>query len=79
MNDYKLVHDLFQELENRYFLIENDRKRLPGDESAWDSLALNEPELTVKLDDLLSTTRQTVFAAESCPLVTTVRKCEGGE
>lgn len=65
MNDYKLVHDLFQELENRYFLIENDRKRLPGDESAWDSLALNEPELTVKLDDLLSTTRQTVFAAEA--------------
>ncbi|MBK8985385.1 MAG: hypothetical protein IPM39_04780 [Chloroflexi bacterium] len=45
MNDLKLAHDLFQELENRYFLIENDRKRLPADDLAWDGVAINEPEL----------------------------------
>ena len=65
MNDLKLAHDLFQELENRYFLIENDRKRLPGDDLAWDSLALNEPELGAKIDDLLSLVRQAVFAEEA--------------
>lgn len=65
MNDLKLAHDLFQELENRYFLIENDRKRLPDDELAWDSLALNEPELGAKIDDLLSLVRQAVFAEEA--------------
>lgn len=65
MNDLKLAHDLFQELENRYFLIENDRKRLPDDELAWDSLALNEPELGAKIDDLLALVRQSVFAEEA--------------
>jgi hypothetical protein len=65
MNDYKLIHDLFQELENRYFLIDNDRKRLPDDDLAWDSLALNEPELNTKIDDLLSIVRQSSFAHEA--------------
>lgn len=65
MNNYKLVHDLFQELENRYFLIENDRKRLPDDDLAWDSLAINEPELSSKIDDLLKTPYQAAFALEA--------------
>jgi hypothetical protein len=65
MNDYKLLHDLFQELENRYFLVENDRKRLPDDDLAWDSLALNEPELNTKIDDLMSIVRQSAFAQEA--------------
>jgi len=65
MNDLKLAHDLFQELENRYFLIDNDRKRLPDDDLAWDSLALNEPELGVKIDDLLALARQAAFAEEA--------------
>lgn len=65
MNDYKLLHDLFQELENRYFLVENDRKRLPDDDLAWDSLALNEPELNTKIDDLMGIVHQSDFAQEA--------------
>jgi Effector-associated domain 7 len=65
MNDYKILHDLFQELENRYFLIENDRKRLPEDDLAWDSLALNEPELNTKIGDLIAIARQAAFAQEA--------------
>jgi hypothetical protein len=74
MNDYKLIHDLFQELENRYFLIENDRKRLPGDELAWDSLALNEPELNTKIVDLIKIARQAAFAQETDRWVTQLEK-----
>jgi len=65
MNDLKLAHDLFQELENRYFLIENDRKRLPADDLAWDSLTLNEPELGAKIDDLLALALRSAFAEEA--------------
>ncbi|MBE2221014.1 MAG: hypothetical protein IAF02_05710 [Anaerolineae bacterium] len=74
MNDYKLLHDLFQELENRYFLIDNDRKRLPDDDLAWDSLALNEPELNTKIDDLLGIARQSSFAQEAEHWVTQLEK-----
>lgn len=64
MNDYKLVHDLFQELENRYNLINNDLKRLPADDSAWDSIAINEPELQGKIKDLLQVAKRATFAQE---------------
>lgn len=74
MNDYKLIHDLFQELENRYFLIENDRKRLPDDDLAWDSLTLNEPELNSKIVDLIKIARQAAFAKEADRWVTQLEK-----
>ncbi len=61
MNDYKLVHDLFQELENRYYLIFNDQRRLPDDELAWDGIAINEPELQGKISDLLNVARNATF------------------
>ena len=64
MNDYKLIHDLFQELENRYTLIHNDQKRLPADETAWDSIELNEPEVKGKIDDLLQAVQLASFANE---------------
>ena len=32
---YKQLHDLFQQLEDRYYLIYHDAKRLPADQSAW--------------------------------------------
>lgn len=64
MNDYKQVHDLFQELENRYFLIYNDQKRLPDDDIAWDSIGMNEPELRSKIDDLVETAKRATFAAD---------------
>ncbi len=62
MNDFKLAHDLFQELENRYFLIQNDERRLPADDLAWDSIAINEPELQGKISDLRLVTRRPAFA-----------------
>ncbi len=64
MNDYKLVHDLFQELENRYYLIFNDQKRLPDDDLAWDGITINEPELQGKIHDLLNVARTATFATE---------------
>ncbi len=63
MNDYKLVHDLFQELENRYNLINNDLKRLPGDDYAWENIAINEPELQGKIKDLLQVSKSNTFAS----------------
>lgn len=54
VNNYKQLHDLMQQLENRYFLLYNDQRRLPDDDGAWDSILLNEPELRSKIDDLVS-------------------------
>ncbi|MCA9960169.1 MAG: hypothetical protein KC443_14105 [Anaerolineales bacterium] len=53
VNIYKQLHDLMQQLENRYFLLYNDQRRLPDDDAAWDSILLNEPELRGKIDDLV--------------------------
>jgi hypothetical protein len=64
MNDYKLIHDLFQELENRYYLIHNDQKRLPDDDAAWDSIAINEPEVQGKISDIINVTKQAAFGAD---------------
>ena len=64
MNDYKLVHDFFQELENRYNLINNDLKRLPGDDYAWENIAINEPELQGKIKDLLQAAQSPTFMRE---------------
>lgn len=64
MNDYKLIHDLFQELENRYFLIINDQNRLPADDMAWDSIAINEPELQGKIADMRAVIKRANFPAE---------------
>ncbi|MBX3059183.1 MAG: hypothetical protein KF770_22165 [Anaerolineae bacterium] len=64
MNDFKMAHDLFQELENRYFLIQNDERRLPADDLAWDSIAINEPELQGKISDLRVVTQRPTFATD---------------
>ena len=61
---YKHLHDLFQELENLYYLMDNDQRRLPGDETAWESLMRNEPELQDKIDELLDGAKQAPFAAD---------------
>lgn len=74
MNDFKLVHDLFQELENRYFLIQNDERRLPEDDMAWDSIAINEPELQGKISDLRIVTQRPTFAHEEVRWVTQLEK-----
>ncbi|GAB4498418.1 MAG: hypothetical protein OHK0052_11730 [Anaerolineales bacterium] len=54
LSHHKRLHDLFQELASRYALIDHDRRRLPADESAWESLELNEPELRAKIEELLA-------------------------
>jgi len=51
-------------LENRYFLIHNDQRRLPEDDMAWDSIAINEPELQGKISDLREVTRRSSFVNE---------------
>lgn len=74
MNDFKLVHDLFQELENRYFLIQNDERRLPADDMAWDSIAINEPELQGKISDLRAVTQRETFAKDDTRWITQLDK-----
>lgn len=64
LNEYKLVHDLFQELENRYFLIQNDQRRLPADDYAWENISINEPELQSKITDLLNVMQRVRFTSE---------------
>jgi hypothetical protein len=51
--DYKRLHDLFQQLEDRYYLIYHDVKRLPANPSAWASVEHNARELQSIVDDLL--------------------------
>jgi hypothetical protein len=51
--DYKGLHDLFQQLEDRYYLIYHDLKRLPANPSAWVSVEHNARELQSIVDDLL--------------------------
>ncbi|MCX6030641.1 MAG: hypothetical protein NT169_15260 [Chloroflexi bacterium] len=60
----KHLHDLFQQLQDRHRLIECDRKRLPADSSAWDSVAINGPELENALDDLLQATGRSPRAGD---------------
>ena len=74
MNDFKLVHDLFQELENRYFLIHNDQRRLPDDDMAWDSIAINEPELQGKITDLGDVAQRATFANEDARWMSQLEK-----
>ena len=75
--DYKLAHDLFQELENRYFLLQNDQKRLPADDSAWDNISLTEPKIQGKINDLLSVTQRAAFAKDDNLWTQQLEKAQG--
>jgi hypothetical protein len=61
--DYKRLHDLFQQLEDRYYLIYHDMKRLPADPSAWVSIEHNSRELQSIADDLLDMAGRASIAA----------------
>jgi hypothetical protein len=61
--DYKRLHDLFQQLEDRYYLIYHDLKRLPADPSAWASMEHNARELQAIADDLLDMAGRTSIMA----------------
>jgi hypothetical protein len=60
--DYKRLHDLFQQLEDRYYLIYHDLKRSPADGAAWASMEHNGRELQSIVDDLLELAGRTSMA-----------------
>ncbi len=62
MNDYKQIHDLFQILETQYDLINRDQKRLPDDDMAWEDIAIAEPELQSKINDMVTLSKSQTFA-----------------
>ena len=65
VNYYKRLHDLFQDLETSYYVIEFDRQRLSDDTDTWESLALHEPEVQGAIEDLLNTAGLAVFVSSS--------------
>lgn len=65
LNDYKRLHDLFQDLENCYNLIDRNLQRLPGDETAWDSVLLDEPELQSAIHNIQDAVREASFDTEA--------------
>jgi hypothetical protein len=65
LNYYKTLHDLFQELEDRYQnLIEPDLKRLATDQTAWSSLHLHEPVVGDIVEELLAAGGQSAIAVD---------------
>ncbi|RMD48852.1 MAG: hypothetical protein D6835_05955 [Candidatus Thermofonsia bacterium] len=64
LNEYKLLHDLFQELEYHYALINTQQARLPDDELAWETIITSEPELSGKLTDVVELAQHSHFAEE---------------
>ena len=73
LTDYKLAHDLFQELESRYVLLKQDEKRLPSDE-AWDNISLTEPDLQGKINDLLNVIKRPTFSTDDTRWVQQLEK-----
>jgi hypothetical protein len=61
---YKRLHDLFSQVQDRYRLVESDRRRLPADATAWDGLAINGPELENTLGDILDAIGRVASAAD---------------
>jgi len=61
----KHLHELFQQLEDRYYLIYHDGRRLPGDLSAWTSVERLEPDLQAVIDELLEQASSSPLAGEA--------------
>lgn len=64
LHGYKHLHDLLQELEDVYSLINQELKRLPTDTAAWNSLEIYNFELQNIFDRLLVATPQASSAIE---------------
>lgn len=54
LGHYKLLHDLFQELEMAYDVLEADCKLLATDPVSWENLLINEPALNDAIQELLA-------------------------
>lgn len=63
--DYKLLHDLFQQLEGVVVLLRPAARRLPDDDRAWEELEVNEPEARRLIGELLRVAGQVSFADEA--------------
>ncbi len=50
---YKWLHDLFQQLEDRYYLVYHDYRRLPADQGAWALIERSAPDLQAIVDELI--------------------------
>lgn len=61
---YKAVHDLMQQLYDRFKLVDESKKRVVSDDTAWDSLMLAGPDLAASIDNVLERTSQAPFAVE---------------
>lgn len=64
VTDYKLLHDLFQQLEGVATLLHPAARRLPDDERVWEELEINEPEARRLIEELLRVAGQASFADE---------------
>lgn len=62
---YKLLHDLFQQLEDVTTLMHFAARRLPGDEQAWEDLEVNEPDARQLIVRLLQIASQSTFTDEA--------------
>lgn len=62
LNEYKLLHDLFQDLEYHYALINTQQVRLPADDMAWDAIITSEPEMQGKMSDLIDSATHALYA-----------------
>lgn len=63
LSSYKLLHDLFQQLEDASNVMFQHGRRLPGDQTAWDDLEEHEPELQGLIAELLRVAAQADFAS----------------
>ncbi|NTU85051.1 MAG: CHAT domain-containing protein, partial [Chloroflexales bacterium] len=63
LSSYKLLHDLFQQLEDAYSVMLQHARRLPGDETAWDDLEELDPDLQGLVAELLRVGGRARFAS----------------
>ena len=61
---YKKLHDLFQQLDDRYIIIARFSKGLPGNQAAWEDVERDEPELYVTAEALLKFAMNSLLTPE---------------
>lgn len=65
LGSYKMLHDLFQELEDRHDIVMRFCRDLTDVASTWNDVEDNEPELYVKADELLEFAGRAPLAADT--------------
>src|SRR5262249_26038982 len=62
---YKQLHDLFQQLDDRYTLVVRFSKGLPANQAAWEDVERDEPDLYVTVGELLGMAIRAPLAGEA--------------